>query len=366
MIEYESLYTSNEIFMDEYKAAFEDVLKSGWFILGKSVKNFEEEFASYCNTKHCIGVASGLDALTLSLHTLALPRGSEVIVPSNTYIATILSIVHLGLKPVLVEPDIRTYNIDPSKIKEAITNKTAAIMVVHLYGKCCDMEAINKIALENGLKVIEDCAQSHGATQNGQICGSFGDFGAFSYYPTKNLGALGDAGAITTNNDAYDEKLRKLRNYGSSKKYYNELIGHNSRLHELQAAFLSVKLKKMSLITEHKRSIADIYFKNISDAYIKPVVDNNYYDVYHIFNIRTTKRDELKAFLLENDIKTEIHYPVSPNKQVAMKGILDNFDTPIAEEIHNTTLSLPISFGHTENEIQTVCDALNHFASTHL
>ncbi len=362
MIEYENLFASNKVFMEEYRAAFEKVLNSGWFILGDSVSNFEKEFAEYCNTNYCIGVASGLDALTLSLHSLNLPRGSEVIVPSNTYIATILSIVHLGLKPILVEPDIRTYNIDTSRIVEAITNNTKAIMVVHLYGKCCDMANIMEIAHENGLYVIEDCAQSHGASQNEVVCGSFGDFGAFSFYPTKNLGALGDAGAVTTQREDYANIIKKLRNYGSSKKYYNEVIGHNSRLHELQAAFLSIKLKKMNEITEHKRNLANIYLEKISDDFIKPKVEEGYYDVYHIFNIRTSRRDELKDFLLKNEIKTDIHYPVAPNKQQAMIGILDHFDTSIAEEIHRTTLSLPISYGHSSNDIETVCDAVNYFA----
>lgn len=361
LIEYENLYKSNELFMDEYKKVFEEVLLSGWFILGKKVQTFENEFAKYCNSKYCIGVASGLDALTMSLHTLDLPRGSEVIVPSNTYIATILSIAHLGFKPILVEPDIRTYNIDASKIEENITQYTKVIMVVHLYGKCCEMDKIIELAKKYNLYIIEDCAQAQGAKYKGQLAGSFGELGAHSFYPTKNLGALGDSGAITTNEEKYAKRLRRLRNYGSDIKYKNEEIGFNSRLHELQAAMLCVKLKYLEVITTHKRKLADIYQNNLKDAFIKPIKDEDYFDVYHIYNIRHSKRDLLRGYLLENGIKTEIHYPIAPNRQKAMKGILDHLETPIAEEIHQTTLSLPISFGTTEDEVLRVCEVMNSF-----
>jgi len=361
MIEYENLGKLNQPFEDVYRAAFERVQKSGWFVLGKEVKYFEEAFAKYCGVPECIGVANGLDALVIALRVLELEQGSEVIVPSNTYIATILAIVQAGLKPVLAEPNINTYNIDPNTIRKAITSKTRAIMPVHLYGKCCDMEAIMAIAKEHSLYVIEDAAQAHGAMQNGKCVGSFGHLSAFSFYPTKNLGALGDAGAVTTNDEALASKVRMFRNYGSSKKYYNEVVGYNSRLDEMQAALLSEKLKALDSINEHKRKLADIYQAGLKDDFIKPVIKGGYYDVYHIYNIRHEKRDELKAFLQKNEIGSDIHYPVAPIHQKAMKGILDNQTTPIAEEIHRTTLSLPISYFHTEQDIEKVVKIMNSF-----
>lgn len=360
MIEYENLYKSNSIFFEELKKSFDDTLNSGWFILGKNVEKFEQDFSSYLIEKYCFGVASGLDALLLSLKAFDFERGSEVIVPSNTYIATILSILHAGLKPVLVEPDILTYNIDPKKIEESITANTKAIMIVHLYGKSCEMDKIVEICGKYKLRLIEDCAQSHGAKFKGQLTGTFGEFGAFSFYPTKNLGALGDAGAVITNDESLAIKIKRLRNYGSDVKYYNEVVGYNSRLDEVQAGFLSIKLNKLDEINTHKRKLAQIYFDNLKDDFIKPVVDKNYFDVYHIFNIRHKKRDELKDYLLKNEIKTDIHYPVAPHKQNAMKNILEG-SYPISEEIHNTTLSLPCSFGHTEEEIYQVVEVMNKF-----
>lgn len=361
MIEYENLGKLNQPFFEELESAFKETLESGWYILGKKVQQFETEFANYCNTKHCIGVANGLDALILALRTFNFPKGSEVIVPSNTYIATILSIVHNGLVPILVEPDITTYNIDSKKIEEKITSKTCAVLVVHLYGKVCEMDAITAIAEKHNLKIIEDCAQAHGAKYKNVKAGSFGDINAFSFYPSKNLGAIADAGAITTNDNELAETIKSLRNYGSKVKYYNELVGYNSRLDEVQAAFLSVKLKYLDKINEHKRKLASIYLKNLKADFIKPAVHTDYFDVYHIFNVRHPKRDALKEYLLKHEIKTEIHYPVSPNKQQAMKGILDNQSTPISEEIHQTTLSLPISYFHTENDILHVIDVMNKF-----
>jgi len=361
MIEYENLGKLNKPFFDEYEKAFKETLESGWYILGTKVQLFENEFAAYCGAKYCLGVANGLDALMLSLRAFEFEKGAEVIVPSNTYIATILSIVQNGLKPVLVEPDINTYNIDPKKIEEKITPLTKAIMVVHLYGKVCDMDAIGAIAKKHNLKLIEDCAQAHGASYKGIKAGNFGDFGAFSFYPTKNLGAIADAGAVTTNNNDLAEKIKTLRNYGSKIKYYNELIGYNSRLDEVQAAFLSIKLKALDKINEHKRKLATLYLEGLKSDYIKPQVHPDYFDVYHIFNIRHDKRNELKEFLLKNEIKTDIHYPVAPNKQKAMVGILDKQETPIAEKIHSTTLSLPISYYHTEQDISKVIEVMNTF-----
>ncbi|MCD6067581.1 MAG: Glutamine--scyllo-inositol transaminase [Bacteroidetes bacterium] len=361
MIEYENLHKLNKPFFEEYSNAFNEVMESGWYILGKKVEEFEKSFAAFCSTNYCLGVANGLDALYLSLKAFDFEPGSEVIVPSNTYIATILSIVQNGHRPVLVEPDISTFNIDPSLIEAAITKKTKAIMVVHLYGKVCDMDPIIAIAKKHDLKIIEDCAQSHGAKYRNRLSGSFGDYAAHSFYPTKNLGAMGDAGAVTTADAELAQKIKTLRNYGSGKKYYNEVIGVNSRLDELQAALLLVKLKYIDKINERKRKLAGIYLEGLKQDFIKPVVHPDHYDVYHIFNIRHPKRDALKKYLEDNQIKTEIHYPVAPVKQAAMKGILDHFETPIAEEIHATELSLPVSYFHTEAEIRQVVETMNKF-----
>lgn len=342
MIEYENLGRSNRKFFDEFQKAFSETLESGWYILGSKVKTFEEQFANFNQQPFCVGVNSGLDALIFSLRAFDFPPGSNVIVPSNTYIATILAILQSGLKPILVEPDIKTYNIDPSKIEEAITRDTKAVIIVHLYGKSCNMQPILKVTEKYDLKLIEDCAQSHGAKYKGKLTGSFGQFGAFSFYPTKNLGALGDAGAVTTDQEELAISIRRLRNYGSDVKYYNEVVGFNSRLQEFQAAFLSVKLKHLSDITHYKRKLASLYHEHLKDDFIKPVVDSDYYDVYHIYNIRHPKRDELRAYLLKNEIKTEIHYPVPPHKQKAMEGIISSHHFPISEEIHRTTLSLSL------------------------
>lgn len=361
MIEYENLNKLNNTLFDEYRSAFNEVLESGWYILGNKVKDFEKQFAAYCSTPHCIGVANGLDALNLSLRAFGFEKGSEVLAPSNTYIATILSIVDNGLQPILVEPNIETYNIDPQLLEQAITPKTKAIMVVHLYGKVCEMDPILAIAKKHNLKVIEDCAQSHGAKYKGKLSGSFGDYAAHSFYPTKNLGALGDAGAVTTNDETLANKIKVLRNYGSEVKYYNEVVGVNSRLDELQAALLLVKLKYMEQITLHKRELAEVYLKGLKSDFIKPQVHADYYDVFHIFNVRHPKRDALREHLTKHDIKTEIHYPVAPNKQKAMMGILDKQQTPIAEEIHQTTLSLPISYFHTKDTVAKVVEVMNAF-----
>ena len=358
-IEYESLRNTNSQFKVAYLDAFQSVIESGWYILGDKVKLFEVEFSNYINVKQCIGVASGLDALMLALKVFNFPIGSEVIVPSNTYIASILSILHCNLIPVLVEPELESYNIDPSLIEESINANTKAIMVVHLYGKACNMEPIIEIANRYNLEIIEDCAQAHGAMYKDKQVGTFG-IGAFSFYPTKNLGALGDAGAITTNNYDLAHKFRTLRNYGSESKYKNEIVGYNSRLDEIQAALLSVKLKYLTDITNHKRKLASIYLAELRNNFICPIVDENYYDVYHIFNIRHPKRDELKTHLLKNGIKTEIHYPIPAHHQSALQGIIHG-EYPISTQIHNTTLSLPISYGHTEDDILRVIDVLKKF-----
>jgi len=363
MIPYESLKILNRPFEEKLKGKLSDFLDKGWYILGEEVAAFEKEFALYHDEQYCVGVANGLDALILALKCCGFKPGDEVIVPSNTYIATILAIIHCGLTPVLVEPDPRTYNIDPLAIPDAISSKTVAIMVVHLYGQCCEMDPIMEIAKDHQLKVIEDCAQAHGAKYKGKLAGTFGDFGAFSFYPTKNLGALGDAGAVICKSEEDYQKLRQLRNYGSEKKYHNGVIGYNSRLDELQAAFLRIKLPHLDEINQHKRKLAAIYFEVLNDSFVKPKLDEDYYNVYHIYNILHPERDKLKEFLAAHQIATEIHYPVAPQDQVALKDYLQHFDYPVSANIHQTTLSLPCSFAHTEAEIRHVADILNQFSS---
>ena len=360
MIEYENLKRVNQPYFKEFNTVFNNVLESGWFILGRNVEEFEKEFADYIKISHCVGLASGLDALAISLMVLDLKKKSEIIVPSNTYIATILSVLQTGNVPVLVEPDIATYNIDPGRIEGAITSKTRAVIVVHLYGKACDMDPIIDICNRHNLYLIEDCAQAHGAEYKGKKVGSFGDLAAFSFYPTKNLGCLGDGGALTTNNFDYSRKAKMIRNYGSERKYYNEYQGVNSRLDEIQAAFLRVKLKHLHEIVKHKRELANAYMEGISGNFVKPNIHPDFLDVYHIFNIRHTKRDDLKQYLSDNDIKSEIHYPVPPHMQNAMK-YMKSSRFPISEEIHKTTLSLPISSFHTFNDINQVIRILNDF-----
>ncbi len=360
-MDYENLQQLNQPFFEAYTQAFQKTLASGWYILGNEVKQFEQKFAEYCQVPHCVGVANGLDALIIALKVLNLPAQSEVIVPANTYIATILAIMHNGLKPVLVEPDIHTYNIHPEKIAEKITPNTRAIMPVHLYGKMCAMDSIMALAKKHSLFVIEDAAQAHGASLHGKKAGAWGDMTGFSFYPTKNLGALGDAGAIAIHDQQLYEKVLTLRNYGSKIKYYNEVVGYNSRLDELQASFLYVKLAHLDKINAHKQTLAKLYVAHLKDDFIKPVVQEGYEDVYHIFNIRHPKRDALRTYLLEHNIKTEIHYPIPPHQQKAMEGVFAGEPYPISEEIHQTTLSLPCSFCHTPADIYQVIEILNKF-----
>ncbi len=364
MIEYENLSKSNEIFMAELEKAASKVIRSGWYVLGEEVSAFENEFAAYVGAKYCLGVGNGLDALTLSIESLGLPHGSDILVASNTYIATILAIVRAQHRPVLVEPDVRTYNIDPAQLADRLTANTKAICVTHLYGKACRMDAVCHFANEHGLRVIEDCAQSHGAKLAGRTTGTFGDAGCFSFYPTKNLGGLGDAGAVVTNDASLADRIRHLRNYGSNKKYINRYVGANSRLDEMQAALLRVKLRHLDKITEYKCSLAERYFANLPDKIIQPYRSVDETDVFHIFAIRCVHRDSLRQMLLDNGVKTEIHYPVPPHHQDAMKGILSG-SYPIAEELHSTELSLPISYGTTMDEVQRVCEIVNNFCISH-
>lgn len=361
VIEYENLQKLNQAFFDAYLNQLTEMMQSGWFVLGSGVQNFEQQYAAFCDSKYCVGVANGLDAMVLALKSFDFPENAEVIVPSNTYIATILAIVNANMKPVLVEPDINTYNIDPNKIEEKITANTKAILAVHLYGKMCDMDSLLAITKKHNLVLIEDGAQSHGAKYKGKMSGTFGHFGAHSFYPTKNLGALGDAGALTTDDEQLAEKVLYLHNYGSKIKYHNKYIGFNSRLDEIQARFLSVKLPYLNAITEHKRRLANLYHEGLKSGFIKPVQHQDYFDVYHIFNIRHKERDRLRAHFLANGIKTEIHYPIPPHMQEAYINIFEDQHFPISEEIHKTTLSLPISYFHSENDIERVIEVANKF-----
>lgn len=362
MIEYESLANSNEAFMAELEQAASRVIRGGWYVLGKEVEGFEAEFAAYTGSRHCIGVANGLDALILSIEALELPAGSEVLVASNTYIATILAILRAGHKPVLVEPDADTFNIDPALLPGALTSATRAICITHMFGKTCRMDRIVAFAREHGLKLVEDCAQSHGARFAGKMTGTFGNAGCFSFYPTKNLGAVGDAGAVVTDDDDLADRLRHLRNYGSRQKYVNRYIGINSRLDEIQAAMLRVKLRHLNDMTQHKRALADIYFSELPDFIMKPACRDDEFDVFHIYGIRHPQRDVLRLYLLEQGVKTEIHYPLSPHRQEAMKGILTG-DYPISDELHRTELSLPISVGHSADHIHQVCKIIHRFTT---
>jgi dTDP-4-amino-4,6-dideoxygalactose transaminase len=361
MSEYENLNKTNQPFFEEYQQVLVEIFASGWFILGKHVQSFENEFAAYCNTSHFVGVSSGLDALSLALRAFNFPKGSEVIVPSHTFSATILAIIQNELTPILVEPDIATYNINPALIEQHISSKTVAIIPVHLYGKCCDMDKIMTIANRHNLKVIEDAAQAHGALYKSQKAGTFGDIGAFSFYPSKNLGALGDAGGAIVKSDKIANEMRILRNYGSSKKYYNKEVGFNARLDEIQAAFLRIKLRKLDHINRHKQELAKVYLNELKDDFIKPVLQDNCQDVFHIFAIRHPKREQLREYLLRHGVKTEIHYPIAINRQEAFAHIFGKIETPIAQKINDTVLSLPIAYFHTQEDIYQVTNILNKF-----
>ena len=347
----------------EICAAFERVYKSSWYIEGKEDKAFEEAFANFCNTKYCIGTGNGLDALMLALKALGIGKGDEVIVPSNTFIATALAVTYTGATPVFVEPDIRTFNIDPERIEEKITGKTKAIMPVHLYGQPCDMQPIMEIARKYQLFVVEDCAQAHGARYKGQRVGSFGDAAGFSFYPGKNLGALGDAGAAITNNEELAVKIRALGNYGSDYKYHHIYQGNNSRLDEMQAAFLSAKLPHLDDMNAERRRIAQMYLNGITNKeVILPYISSDVEPVWHIFAIRSKRRDNLEVYLNDKGIGTNKHYPIPMHLQkcYAVLGIQKG-ELPIAEEISATELSLPMFYGMTKNQIEYVIDMVNAF-----
>ena len=360
MIKFLDLKKINQPYENAFQIKLKNVLERGWYILGDEVKLFEENFAAYCDSKHCIGVGNGFDALTLIfkgyIQLGKMQKGDEVIVPANTYIASIVSIIQADLVPVLVEPKLETYTINPNLIQDKITLKTKAILAVHLYGQLAELVSINEIAKINNLIVVEDAAQSHGAILNNS---KSKNTQAFSFYPGKNLGALGDGGAVVTNDDQLAEVLFSLRNYGSEVKYYNDFIGVNSRLDELQAAFLNVKLPNLDSDNQHRKTIANRYLSEIkNDKIMLPFWDFSDNHVFHLFVIRTPKRSELQDYLKQNGIETILHYPVPPHKQKAFKN-WNHLSFPITEKIHNEVLSLPISPIMTADEVDFVIQKLN-------
>lgn len=363
MIPFVSFKTIEKELDKEIHDVFERVYGASWYILGKEGEKFEQVFASYCGTKYCIGCGNGLDALTLSLRSLKVGKGDEVLVPSNTYIATALAVTYVGAKPVFIEPDIRTYNIDVKRIEEKITSRTKAIIPVHLYGQPAQMKEIMEIASKNRLAVIEDCAQAHGATYHGQVVGSFGDAAGFSFYPGKNLGALGDAGAVVTNSEDIAQKVRALGNYGSDYKYHHIYQGYNSRLDEMQAAFLQVKLQHLDRMNRERCRIAERYRNEIVNPQIVlPQVINDVNPVWHIFAIRCQRRDELADYLSSFEIMTNKHYPIPIHLQKAYIDLnIKEGELPIAEEISRTELSLPMYYGLSDDDISCIIEKINLF-----
>lgn len=366
MIKFLDLKKINEPYKADFQEKMKKVLESGWYILGNEVTAFETSFANYCGTKYCIGVGNGLEALVLIFKAYIqlgkLQKGDEVIVPANTYIASILAVLQADLVPVLVEPKLETYNINPDLIIEKINSKTKAILVVHLYGQLAEMDKINEIANKNNLLVIEDAAQAHGAFFEQQTINNKQQTAkAFSFYPGKNLGALGDAGAVTTNDAALAGTIKSLRNYGSEKKYYNDYVGANSRLDEVQAAFLNVKLPHLDEENYKRKTIAKLYLTEIKNDKIQlPFWDKTANHVFHLFVIRTQNRNELQQYLLDKGIETLIHYPIPPHKQKAFSS-WNELSFPVTEKIHNEVLSLPMSPVMTEEEVSFIISILNQY-----
>lgn len=361
MIKFLDLYKINERFRGEIDAGIKQVIDSGWYLLGEQDKTFEDNFAKYCGVKHCIGCANGLDALNLIIRGFGFGNGDEIIVPANTYIASILAISENGCTPVLVEPDINTYNINPDLIEEKITDKTKAIMVVHLYGQAVQMDKILEIAKKYDLKVIEDSAQAHGAFYNGKRTGNLADAAGFSFYPGKNLGCMGDGGCVTTNDDELAAKLRAIANYGSDRKYHHIYKGINSRLDEIQAVILDVKLKYLDKDNERRREISKYYRENIKNPnIILPQTYDEKSHVWHVFVLRTNNREALQKHLEDNGVQTNIHYPTPPHMQGAYKELKD-LSLPISEKIHREVISIPISPVMTDEEVKKVVEILNEF-----
>ena len=347
---------------EEFEKKAIEVLRSGWYVLGNEVNNFEKEFADYVGAKYCVGLASGLDALWIAFRILGIGEGDEVIVQGNTYIASVMGITINGATPVFVEPD-EYYNIDATKIEEKITGKTKAILVVHLYGQASNMEPIVRICNKYNLRLVEDCAQAHGAKFNGKQIGTFGDIGCFSFYPSKNLGAFGDAGAIVTNNAKIAEDTRVFRNYGSEKRYYNKVVGANSRLDEIQAGLLRVRLKYLDELTEEKRLICERYLKELkNDKIVLPRIREGATHIWHQFVIKSAYRDDLIEYLNEKGIGTIIHYPIPPHLSEAYQYLkMKKGDLPITEEYAKTVLSIPLYNGMTKEEQDYVIQCINEF-----
>ena len=358
-IVYEDLKKVNQPYFSDFSEKLNEVMKGGWYILGENVHEFESQFSKIHNNLYTVGLASGLDALVLAIEAFSFPPNSIILVPSNTYIATILAIIKTGHQPVLVEPDPLTYNIDIINIEKVYSKKCVAILVVHLYGRLCEMQEIISFAKIKNLIIIEDCAQSHFAEINKNKAGTFGDIAAFSFYPTKNLGALGDAGAIVCKDENIYKKIIALRNYGSHIKYHNKYIGYNSRLDEIQAAFLNIKLRDFNSVLLHKQNLAQLYLDNLSENHnIQLPLTAGTNNVWHIFNILIKDRNRIKSELFTRGIGTEIHYPIPPHQQEGYSGYFEEH-YPISEKIHNNTLSLPISVAHNKNDIYRVIEVLN-------
>jgi len=365
MIPFLSLHDVTEKYRDEIHDAVSRVIDSGWYLQGAENARFEENYAKYIGTKYCIGCANGLDALIWIFRAYIelgfMQPGDEVIVPANTYIATILAITENGLKPVLVEPSLDTYEIDDSRIEEAITSKTKAICIVHLYGRCAYTEKIGELCKKHNLKLVEDNAQAHGCLYNGVKTGSIGDAAGHSFYPGKNLGALGDGGAVTTNDEELAKMVRTLANYGSSKKYVFDYCGRNSRLDEIQAAILDVKLRHLDDDNNRRKEVAKYYIENIKNpAVVLPKVEDLDGNVFHIFPIRCERRDELQKYLTENGVQTIIHYPIPPHKQKCYSE-WNGLSFPISEKIHREELSLPMSSCLEEEEVKEVVEIINNW-----
>ena len=359
MVPFLDLQSTNEHYREALRAAFDRVLDSGWVVLGQEVEQFEKEFAAYCGVRHCIGVGNGLDALQLVLRAWGVGPGDEVIVPSNTFIATFLAVTAVGAQPVPVEPSEETFNIDPVLVEQAVTDRTRVILPVHLYGQTVDMDPLQDIAHRYGLRVLEDCAQSHGAKYRGRQAGALGDAGCFSFYPGKNLGALGDGGAVTTNDDSLAEQLRLWRNYGSRVKYHHEIAGVNSRLDELQAAFLRAKLPELDRQNRRRVEIASRYHKGLGDTpLILPSVPTWSEPVWHLYVVRTEERDTLRSALVAEGIGTHIHYPIPPHRQKALCGYsFSNNTYHIAESMADRVLSLPIGPHLSDEQVDQVIKA---------
>ena len=361
MIKFLDLEKINNRFREEIDSELKEILDSGWYLQGKKNQKFAENFAEFCGVKHCLGVANGLDALNLIIKAYGFSNGDEIIVPANTYIASILAISQNGCTPILVEPDIKTYNINPDLIEEKITERTKAIMVVHLYGQAVQMKKIWELAKKYNLKIIEDSAQAHGSVYDGIKTGALGDASGFSFYPGKNLGCMGDGGCVTTNDDELFEKIKAIANYGSDRKYHHIYKGVNSRLDEIQAAVLNVKLKYLDKDNARRREISKYYRENIKNRIIiLPETYNESAHVWHVFAVRTPERDRFQKYLEENNIQTIIHYPTPPHKQGAYQE-WNNLSYPISEEIHRTIISLPISPVMTDDEVQRVTEVINEY-----